>query len=83
MHYRNWKAWPQEEVDKLIEMRNKGLTLKEIAKELGRSTGAVSRKCHDYGIPSINEFKRRPKPKTQTFNRGSVTLPKLQSLRED
>ena len=38
------KMWTQQEIDKLVELKAKGALWKEIAYELGRSSGSVQNK---------------------------------------
>ncbi len=44
------KPWTEDEEDLLKELYNKGLSKKEISKELGRTTGSISSRLNRLGL---------------------------------
>ena len=44
------KPWTKEEENRLKELYNRGLSKKEISKELGRTTGSITSRLNKWGI---------------------------------
>lgn len=66
-------SWDKNEIDVLIEMRNSGESMKEIAKTLGRSHNSVKmyvqRHAEKLGLKPYLDFKARAKSQRPEFDR--------------
>lgn len=71
--------WKQEEIDKLVELRNSGVSMPKIAEELGKTHSSVKmyvqRNGKALGLRPASDFKAPAKSQTPTFDKewyGSV-----------
>jgi IS30 family transposase len=83
-----WQWTPAEE-KQLRQLREKGVSLEEIAKMFPRSYSAVARKCRAMGLTNQTLRRVAPSPKAALSDRratvtraGKTTLPPLPSLRD-
>ena len=72
-------SWKQEEIDKLVELRNSGVSMPKIAEELGKTHSSVKmyvqRNGKALGLRPASDFKARAKSQTRAFDKewyGSV-----------
>ena len=83
-----WQWTPAEE-KQLRQLREKGVSLEEIAKIFHRGYSAVARKCRAMGVTNPTLRRVAPSPKVALSHRratvtraGKTTLPPLPSLRD-
>jgi hypothetical protein len=86
-----WRWTPADE-KQLRQLREKGGSLKKIAKMIGRSDSAVAHKCRAMGLTNQTSHRVAPSPKAALSDRrategvkraGKTTLPPLPSLRDE
>jgi hypothetical protein len=84
-----WQWTPAEE-KQLRQLREKGVSLEEIAKMFHRGYSAVARKCRAMGLTNQTLRRVAPSPKAALSDKratdavkraGKTTLPPLRSLR--
>jgi len=85
-----WQWTPAEE-KQLRQLREKGVSLEEIAKIFHRGYSAVARKCRAMGVTNPTLRRVAPSPKVALSHKpnmdaiaraGKTTLPPLPSLRD-
>jgi hypothetical protein len=84
--------WTPAQETQLRQLRDNGVSLKQIAKMIGRGKDVVARKCRAMGLTyqTLHRVAPSPKaalseePKTDAIARaGKTTLPTLPSLRDE
>jgi len=66
-------AWEQEDIDKLVELRNSGVSMPKIAEELGKTHSSVKmyvqRNGKALGLRPALDFKPRAKSQNTAFDK--------------
>lgn len=75
------RPYPADDIIKLSRLVDQGLSYKEIAGVLGRSTGSISGICHYYNIKLLNPSGPRPKPKAPKVVKEKHINPAIEQIR--